>query len=385
MSQRNPDYMHAHVNLGRFFGVQVGLHLSWAVVALLITVSLGQYFHATNPGWETVVVWGSAVVTAALFFLAIVLHELSHALVARARGIPVRRITLFALGGVAEMEKDAADARTEFWVGLVGPLTSAVLGALCLGLASALGADVGGVSPQAPGVAILVWLGFINLSLAAFNLIPGFPLDGGRILRAAIWWLTGDRMRATRISARAGQAVALAMIVLGLVRFFAGAGLPGLWIAFIGWFLLGASGASYLELQLTEKLKGLRVADVMADDCVLVDGWLNLQSFVDGYLLRTGRRCFLVVEQGRAAGLVTLNEVKQVPLPRWRYTTLSDVMRPLDRLRTVSPDTPVSEAIERMAREDVHQLPVVSNGQLDGVLSRANILRFLETRAKLGI
>jgi CBS domain-containing protein len=192
-------------------------------------------------------------------------------------------------------------------------------------------------------------------------------------------------VRATRVAARAGQIVALGMIVLGLVRFFAGAGLPGLWIAFIGWFLLGASGTSYRELQLSEKLKGLRVADVMADDCVPVDGWLNLEGFVDDQLLRTGRRCFFVVEQGRVAGLLTLHEIKQVPRPRWRYTTLSDVMRPLEQLRTVSADTPVSEAIERMAREDVHQLPVVSNGHLDGVLSRANIMRFLETRAELGI
>jgi Zn-dependent protease/CBS domain-containing protein len=375
----------AHLSLGRFFGVQVGLHLSWALIALLITLSLGQHFQATNAQWGAAVVWAAAVVTAALFFLAIVLHELSHALVARARGVPVRRITLFALGGVAEMEKDAEDARTEFWVGLVGPLTSAALGAVCIGLAHLLGADAAAPGLQGPGAAILIWLGLINLSLAVFNLIPGFPLDGGRILRAALWWYTGDRVRATRVAARAGQAVALGMILLGVVRFFAGAGLPGLWIAFIGWFLLGASGASYLELQVAEKLKGLRVADVMADDCPLVDGWLNLESFVDGHLLRTGRRCFFVVEQGRVAGLVTLHEVKRVPRPRWRYATLSDVMRPLESLRTVSPDTPVSEAIERMAREDVHQLPVVSNGHLDGVLSRANILRFLETRADLGI
>jgi Zn-dependent protease/CBS domain-containing protein len=376
--------MRAHLSLGRFFGVQVGLHLSWALIALLITLSLGQHFQAANPAWGGAVVWASAVVTAALFFLAIVLHEMSHALVARARGVPVRRITLFALGGVAELEKDAEDARTEFWVGLVGPVTSAALGALCLGLARVLGADPA-ASLQGPVAAILLWLGVINLSLAAFNLIPGFPLDGGRVLRAALWWYTGDRVRATRISARAGQAVALGMIALGVARFLAGAGLPGLWIAFIGWFLLGASGASYLELQLAEKLKGLRVADVMADDCERVDDWLNLESFVDDHLLRTGRRCFFVVEQGRVAGLVTLHELKRVPRPRWRYTTLGDVMRPLERMRTVSPETPVSEAIERMARDDVQQLPVVSNGHLDGVLSRANIMRFLETRAELGI
>jgi Zn-dependent protease/CBS domain-containing protein len=375
--------MHAHLKLGRFFGVEVGLHLSWALIALLITLSLGQHFQSTNRGWGLGIVWVSAIVTALLFFVAIVLHELSHALVARARGVPVRRITLFALGGVAEMQKEAEDARTEFWVGVVGPLTSAAIGVLCLGLGRALSGEAAG--SDSPVAAILVWLGLINLSLAAFNLIPGFPLDGGRILRAGIWWLTGERSRATRVAARVGQLVALGMIVIGLVRFFAGDGLPGLWIAFIGWFLLGASGASYLELQLAEKLKGLRVADVMAEDCQLVDGWLNLEGFVSDHLLRTGRRCFFVVEQGRVAGLVTLNEVKAVPRPRWRYTTLSEVMRPLARLRTVSPETPVSEALERMAREDVHQLPVVSNGHLDGVLSRANILRFLETRAELGI
>jgi Zn-dependent protease/CBS domain-containing protein len=377
--------MHAHLSLGRFLGVELGLHLSWALIAALLTLALGNHFEAANPQWGTAVVWVSAVLTAALFFLAIILHELSHALVARARGVPVGRITLFALGGVAEMQKDAGDARTEFWVGLVGPLTSAALGALCLGLAAALGADVSSSGGQAPGLAILAWLGFINLGLAAFNLIPGFPLDGGRILRAAIWWTTGDRARATRIASRVGQAVALGMIGLGVVRFLGGAGLPGLWIAFVGWFLLGASGASYLELQLTERLKGLRVADVMADDCVPVEGWLNLESFVSDHLMRSGRRCFPVLEQGRVAGLVTLGEVKRVPRPRWRYTTLSEVMRPLDQLRTVPPDMPVIEAIERMGREDVQQLPVVSNGRLDGVVSRAEIQRFLKTRAELGI
>jgi Zn-dependent protease/predicted transcriptional regulator len=377
--------MPAQIRLGRLFGVEIGLHYSWFVIAVLIVMSLSAHFRQTQPEWSAAVVWSSAVVTGLLFFVAIVLHELSHALVATSRGLPVRSITLFALGGVAQIERDAADAKTEFWMGIAGPLASASIGAACLAVAAALGWH-SAASPDSPALAVLVWLGYINLSLALFNMVPGFPLDGGRVLRAAIWWFTGDASRATRIAARVGQVVAFGFIFVGILRFFGGAGLGGLWIAFIGWFLLNAAGATYGQVELTERLRGARVGDVMARDCETVPSWMSVQEFVDEYLLRTGRRCFMVLgSDGRVAGLITSNEVKQVDRSLWPQTAVGQAMRPLGELRTVTPETPLSESLETMTRGDVHQLPVVSGGRLQGVITRGNILHFLRTRAEMNM
>jgi predicted transcriptional regulator len=232
---------------------------------------------------------------------------------------------------------------------------------------------------------MLVWLGYINISLAIFNMIPGFPLDGGRVLRAIIWWITGQADRSTRIAAQIGQLVAFGFIALGLIRFFGGAGFGGLWIAFIGWFLLTAARASHAQVGIAESLRGLRVRDVMESDCPAVDGRSNLQTLVDDYLLRTGRRCLVVIENGRVAGLITPHEIKQVDRARWPYTTVDSVMRPLEQLRTVAPDSPVAEALEAMGREDVNQLPVVSDGRLEGIISRGHVLQLLQTRAELSM
>ncbi len=381
--------MEAQIKLGRVFGVEIGLHYSWLIIAFLITLSLASRLQMTNAHWGGGVIWATAILTGALFFAAIIAHELSHAVVARARGLPVRSITLFALGGVAQIEKEAADAKTEFWMGIAGPITSALIGFLLLGIASALGwtPEAGTLMPTAetPLLAMLVWLGYINISLAAFNMIPGFPLDGGRVLRAIIWWITGDAARATRRAAQAGQFVAFGFIALGIIQFFGGAGFGGLWIAFIGWFLLDAARASYAQVAITESLRGLRVRDVMEKDCSVVEGRESLQTVVDDHLLRTGRRCFLVVENGRVAGLLTPHEIKDVERARWPTTTVASAMLPLEKLRTVEPDTPVAEALETMGRENVNQLPVVSGGRLEGMFSRGHVLQLLQTRAELNM
>ena len=230
---------------------------------------------------------------------------------------------------------------------------------------------------------MLLWLGYINLTLAVFNLIPGYPLDGGRVLRAIIWWKTGDADRSTQLAAKTGQAVAFLFIALGIFRFFGGAGVGGLWIAFIGWFLLQAARESYVQVGLTHALAGVRVADIMARDCPTVDGWLNVQNFVDQELLRSGRRCFVVVDKGEMAGLVTPNEIMPIDRARWPYITLHDVMRPIGEIRSVAPDASLASALELMSREDLNQLPVVANGHLEGVLSRAQVISYLQTSAEL--
>ena len=370
--------MKSQIKLGQVFGIKIGLHSSWFLIAVLIVFSLSGDFHRTHPQWSSNLVLALAILTTMLFFVSLLLHELSHSLVARARGIPVREITLFALGGVSQIEGEAASAKTEFWMALVGPLTSVVIGLTCVGVVAVAGG--GALSPL---MAVVSWLGFINLGLAVFNLIPGYPLDGGRILRAIVWQRTGDLNRSTRTVARVGQAVASVFIVIGIVEYFGGGGLGGLWIAFVGWFLLQAAGASYLEVGLRRTLEGVRVADVMARDCPTVDARLTIQDFVDHELLRSGRRCFVVFENGGVTGLVTPHEIRQTDRAKWPYTTLNHVMRPLKSMRTVTPDSSLASALEVMARGDFNQLPVTSNGRLEGVLSRAEILSYLQTRAEL--
>ncbi len=370
--------MRSQIKLGRVFGIEIGLHYSWFVIALLIVFSLSSEFHAKNAQWGDGVILTLSIATAVLFFVSLLLHELAHSVVATSHGLPVKEITLFALGGVSQIEKNPTSAKLEFWMAFVGPLASAVIGGVCL-----LAARVVDGGSSDPWMAMLLWLGYINLTLAAFNLIPGYPLDGGRVLRAIIWWKTGDADRSTRAAAKVGQAVAFAFIAVGIFRFFGGAGVGGLWIAFIGWFLLQAARESYVQVGLAHALEGVRVADVMTRDCPTVDGWLNLQNFVEQELLRSGRRCFIVIDKGEMTGLVTPHEVKQIDRAKWPFTTLHDVMRPIGDIRSVAPDTPLAGALELMSREDLNQLPVVSNGHLEGVLSRAQVISYLQTSAEL--
>lgn len=376
--------MKAHIKLGRIFGIAIGLHYSWIIIALLVTLSLHSQFAIDHPNWDASTTWVIAIITGLLFFVSIVLHELSHAAVAKLRGIPVRAITLFALGGVAQIEKDAADAKSEFWMGIIGPIASIVIGIVCLLLAWLFGWNFA-AEAASPAAAMFMWLGFINIALAVFNLIPGFPLDGGRVLRAIVWWITGDGNRSTRIAAGVGQFVAFVFIMLGIWRFFSGAGFGGLWIAFIGWFLLDAARASGAQVEITERLSGVKVGDVMAQQFPTVDANVNLEMFVQGHLVPTGHRCFVVTEQGTPAGIITPHEVNAIERARWPYTTVGDVMRSLESLRTVSPERPLAEALEIMGRDDINQLPVVQKGRLAGIISRGHILRVLQTRAELDV
>lgn len=376
--------MRSHIRLGRLFGVEIGLHYSWILIAALIAFTLAAEFQLIHPGWPQGTVWAAAILTSILFFLALIAHELAHALVARSHGLPVRSITLFALGGVAQIEKEAPDAKTEFWMAIAGPIASAFIGAGCLAAAWALGWPLFG-TPATPALSILVWLGYINITLAVFNMIPGFPLDGGRVLHAIVWGVTGNAVRSLRVATQVGRGVAMLFIVAGVVQFFLGAGFGGLWLAFIGWFLLEAAGSTYAQAHITEVLRGLRVRDLMVRDCPGVELRSNLHSFIEDDLLRTGRQCFLVMDNNRVVGLIGPREVKEIPQPQWIYRTVADVMRPIDQLRTIDPEMPVTEALETMGRENVSQLPVASDGHVEGVISRASVLGFLETRHELRV
>jgi Zn-dependent protease len=371
--------MRSQIRLGRLFGVEIGLHYSWILIAALITLSLAAQFQTLHPEWARGAVWAASTLTSILFFLTLIAHEMAHSLVALSRGLPVRSITLFALGGVAQIEKEAPDAKTEFWMAIAGPIASAVIGGGCLAGAWAMGWPWLG-TPGTPAQAIVVWLGYINVTLAVFNMLPGFPLDGGRVFHALVWWTTGNAARSLRIATQVGRLVAMGFIALGVARFLLGSGFGGLWLAFIGWFLLEAAGSTYAQARVTEALRGVRVRDLMARDCPGVDLRSNLHTFIEDELLRSGRQCFLVTDGVRVVGLVGPREIRGIPRPQWIFKTVGDVMRPLDQLHTIDPEMPVTEALETMGRENVSQLPVASGGQVEGVISRAIVLGFLETR-----
>jgi len=370
--------LRSQIKLGRVFGIQIGLHYSWFVIALLIVFSLFSELRSAHARWNPALCLTMAVATAILFFVSLLLHELSHAVMATRRGLPVREITLFALGGISQIEGEAPDANTEFRIAAAGPATSVLIGLICHGLARLAAAP--GLAPLAE---MLSWLGYINLALAGFNLLPGYPLDGGRILRSILWKKTGDMERATRMVAKIGQGVAGGMIGVGIVEYFGGAGLGGLWIAFIGWFLLQAARESYFQADLKRALEAVRVGDLMTHECALVSGGLSVQDLVDEEVLKTGRHCFLVAENGGVAGIVTLREIKHVARGQWPFTALRDIMLPREKLSMVTPSTSISSALELMVRNDLNQLPVISDGHLDGVVSRGDILGYLQTRAAI--
>jgi Zn-dependent protease/predicted transcriptional regulator len=372
--------MKASISLGRWFGVPVGLHYSWFIIAWLISLSLARQFAAVNESWTPAVVWALAILTAVLFFVCIVLHELAHASVARLSGIPVRGITLFALGGVAQIEKDAATPGKEFWMAIAGPIASIGIGVVCRLAAGAASPVAGGPSALA---LILGWLAYINVALALFNLLPGFPLDGGRVLRSIVWAITHNANRATRVAARAGQVVGTLFIADGLFAFLAQNDFGGIWIAFIGWFLIEGARAYYQQAQLSSTIGDLRVGDVMARDCSAVDPGTTLRHFVDDQLLQAPARCFAVSQDDHVLGLITPDDVKRVKRERWDQTTVSEAMRPLDSLHPVTPDVSAGEALEVMGREHLNQLPVVSNGHLDGVVTFSYLVGFLRLRGGL--
>jgi Zn-dependent protease/CBS domain-containing protein len=374
--------MRSNVKLGTISGIEIGLHYSWFIIAALIAFSLAEHFRQVNPGLGPGQIWIAALVTAALFFATLLLHELAHSLVAQARGLKVRAITLFALGGVSQIQDDATDAKTELLVAIAGPIASLIIGFGCLGIALGLGWQRS-TEPQTAVAGVLVWLGYINFALAVFNMIPGFPLDGGRVLRAIVWAITKNSDRSTRIAARVGQFVAFLFILDGIWQFFSGAGFGGLWIAFIGWFLMDAAKASYADVEIATALRGIRVSEVMSRDCSIVSPRMSLHEFVNTYLLRAGERCFAVEEQGRFVGLITPRDVGSIPRDRWDKTTVREAMRPLQELHIITPETPVLDALKLVTSKDVNQLPVVANGTLQGVVSRSQLLHLLQVRSEL--
>lgn len=376
--------MQPSLRLGRVVGIEIGIHYTWLLIGVLIAGSFIGYLTDAHGLWPARTIWSAAIVISGLFFMSVMAHELAHALVARVFGIQVRTITLFALGGVTRIEKQAATPAAEFWMGLTGPLVSAAIGMTCgwLGAWWGRGSDMRSVQPLP---VILLSLSSLNLMLAVFNLIPGFPLDGGRILRAFLWWIGRDENRATRISARSGQGVALAMFGMGLWEFLSAESLSGIWLGLLGWFLLDAATASYLQAEVLTGLGTIKVGDLMSYECPSVPADLPLQRFADEYVLQTGRRCYAVEDGGTVVGMITPADLRKVDRGHWHETPVIRSAHRLHELRSVSPETPIVEALQTMGREDINQMPVIRAGRMEGMLSRSHILHALQTRSEVSM
>ncbi|HWP30018.1 MAG TPA: site-2 protease family protein [Chloroflexota bacterium] len=371
--------MEGSYRLGRIAGIDVNIHVSWLLAFGLVTWSLAHsVFPANYPRWAPGTYWTLAVVAALLLFGCVLLHELSHSFVARALGLPVAGITLFVFGGVSTIQGEAEEPGDEFWMAFVGPLTSFALAALAWLLLRTLD---GGRTPLA---ALLAYLADVNLLLGIFNLIPGFPLDGGRVLRSILWGVTGNLRQATRIAARVGQGVAYLFILGGIVLSFQGALLSGIWLVFIGWFLLNAAEASARE-GATPRLRRQPVGALLRTRPVVVPADLSVAELVEQYMLGQGARAVMVADDGRLVGLVSLTDVKRVPPSQWASTPLHAVMTPAAQLVVVTPESSLQEALARLAERDVNQLPVVRDGVLVGMLSRADVIQYLQLYQDLGM
>lgn len=371
--------METKIRLGRILGVPVGLHWTWFIIFALVTWSLARgYFPNEYPQLPLTSVWLLGAITSLLFFVSVLLHELGHSVVAIRNKIPVRDITLFIFGGVAQIEREPKTPGVEFRVAIAGPLTSLLLAGIFGGL--------WWFDRMIPYLAApTIWLMRINLILALFNLIPGFPLDGGRVLRAVVWKLSGDFYRATRVATATGQLVAFAFVGVGLLTMLGGNFFNGLWLAAIGWFLQNATAASYAQANVQQMLHDVTVEQVMTRECQLVPTQTTVAQLVEERILTGGGRCFFVTDEDRLRGVLTLADIAKVPKTAWPETTAGQLMVPWERTSQVRPGTMLLTALQMMDDANVNQLPVVERDQIVGVLSRERILHYIRTRAELGV
>lgn len=373
--------MRNSIRLFKVLGIEVGIDLSWFLIFILVTWTVAlQYSYPSRYGWSSPAIWLLAGLTSLLFFASVLAHELGHSVVAIATGVPVRSITLFLFGGVAQITREPRQALDEFLIALAGPAVSFVL-SLGFGFLWLAGHLLGLRSLEVVGR----WLALTNFGLVVFNLIPGFPLDGGRVFRSLVWAVTNNLSQATRVAARIGQGVAFFLVLVGIWLAFMGNLQNGLWIMLIGWFLQNAAMSSYQQVALREVLQGHKAREVMTRDWPQVSRSLSLDRLVDEVILPTGRRCLPVVDEGQAWGIVTLHHVKNVPKERWPATTVGAVMTPFAQVKRVHPDDDLYEVLERMTADDVNQMPVVEEGRLLGLVARDAVLSFIRARAELGI
>lgn len=390
--------MGSSIRIGSIFGIRLTLDWSFAFVFVLVVFSLGAgVFPDWHPDWGAGLVWGVALVTAGLFFASVLIHELSHALVGRHFGMEIRSITLFLLGGMANLETEPDSPKAEALMAFVGPVTSIVLGVVCLFVLQLFVPTGAGVADtiamlrgMGPIATVLAWLGPINILIGIFNLLPGFPLDGGRLLRALLWVVSKDLRVATRWASRIGQALGGLMAVLGIAMAFGltlplfGTGLMGgLWLAFIGWFLSSAAAASYRQVVIKALLEGVAVSRLMRRETPqAVGAGASVSDIVYEHLIQSGDAVVVVDEGGQLLGLVTSKEVMKVPRSEWNTTLARRIVVPLSAVPSVRPDEDAFTALQRIGRLDADALVVLEQGRLAGMLRRQDLMRWLELQSQ---
>jgi Zn-dependent protease len=370
------------LRIGNILGIPIYLHISWVFIFALITYSLTQQFTEGHPQWSTGEAWGVGLATSVLFFGSILFHELSHSVIAMRYKIRVTSITLFLFGGVARIGRDPSKAIQEFNIAIAGPIASYLLSAFFFGMTL--------LSPEGHPIGVLSdWLWQINFYVATFNLLPGFPLDGGRIFRAAVWGVTKDFTRATRISSITGQLVAYGMMMVGVwFGVVKKDWQSGLWLGAIGIYLQSAARDSVAQIAIRQNLAGLRASDVMNNDVPTINRNTTLEEY-STEVSRTGRRFHLVVTDDRLVGTINVQALNSVPRDEWSTNSIQAVMTPRERISWAAPEEPLVRLLERLMAADMHQMPVVSvsgedDAQVIGMVTRDSILRVLQTRAELG-
>ena len=366
-------FRHA-IPIGRILGISIDLDYSWFLVFGLMTWILAvSYYPAEYKNWSVAEYWFIGAITAVMLFVSVLLHELGHSVVAKRYGIPVPRITLFIFGGVSEIATEPTSASAEFWIAAAGPAVSFALALIFWELRPLL-VTVG------PLLALAKYLALLNLILGAFNLVPGFPLDGGRVFRSILWGITKDFKRSSAIATVTGRFFGFFFIFFGVWQAIGGNVFNGLWIAFIGWFLESAA-ASQGQNRLFKDLLGThKVSEVMNQDFTRITGDVTLQELVDKNVLAQGRRCFVVGNDKGSVGLITLSTIKEIPRSAWPTTSAVQAMIPMEKIISIQPTAQLWTALEKMGHDGVNQLPV-RNGdggnEIIGMLSRDDLVHYM--------
>jgi Zn-dependent protease/predicted transcriptional regulator len=364
------------INLFKVAGIQITIDVSWFIIFLLVLWSLSAgYFPRQFPDQSVQVYWAAGLVATILFFFSVLFHEMSHSLMAQRCGIEISEIKLFIFGGVSKLSEEAKNPVNEFKIAVVGPMSSFVLAIFFWFCTRLLGGLQLSLAPIITGY--LVW---INVALGIFNLLPGFPLDGGRILRAILWYKTGSLSRATKWASDVGKGLAIALMVLGALQIFAGMLIGGIWLIFIGMFLRGVAEGGYQEVVMRQSLEDVEVREVMIEDVVNVQPDLTIRKLVTDYFLRYGFKGFPVMDNEKVIGVISLAEVKNIDYNQESTTRVADIMQPLNNKIVISPDISLVIAMRKMVTENTARLLVMENDQLLGMITKTGLLRFLEIR-----
>ncbi len=369
------------LTLFRVFGIPVEVNISWFIIFALVAWSLVSLYFPTNyPEMPVPAYWVMGVVAALMLFASVILHELSHSIVAKMHGVPIRRITLFLFGGVSQMERESEEPETEMKIAVAGPAMSFVLMFVFFLIYAAvrMGEEGGGVAP------VFRYLAIVNGMLGVFNLIPGFPLDGGRLLRAAIWKVTGNLRKATYVASRVGSVVGIIFVLLGFFAVFWGYFIFGLWMVMIGFFLRQAASASYFHVVVEGALKGFKVRDAMTESFISVPGDISVQDLVDDYVFKHRLDCYPVMEGSELKGLVAVEDIKSIPRHEWSRKRITDVMRKdLDKI-TVHRDDDLAGVLRKAIGESCGRLPVVEGNEIVGIVTRKDIVETMRVLSDIG-